>query len=106
MTEINDFGFTFDNEPDEAIRSMEQKNNEAQEEILKLNNDVTELRRLNREMFAKITTLCNNLKENPEKPVINWPNRVDHINKFLTEIEKLRVARDSKHEPDRPTNQS
>lgn len=104
MSELNDFGFTFEEEPNDAIKSAEESANSANQEVIRLNTEIAELRKLNREMFAKITTLCNNLKQNPEKPVINWPNRIDHINKFLADIEKLRVARDSKHEPDRPTN--
>lgn len=42
-------------------------------------------------MFNLILPLLNNLKANPEKAYIHWPNRVEKIDEFIVELNKIRV---------------
>ena len=40
-------------------------------------------------LFNAITPLLNNLKANPEKEYIKWPNRVDKVEAFDGQILKI-----------------
>ena len=40
-------------------------------------------------LFNAITPLLNNLKANPEKEYIKWPNRVEKVEAFETHIQKI-----------------
>jgi hypothetical protein len=41
------------------------------------------------ELYNAITPLLNNLKANPEKEYINWPNRVEKVEAFETYIQSI-----------------
>ena len=91
MTEKdNDFGFTFENEGSGSIA-----NQLTETEVLlnKANERNTDLHRINRELVKKIMGLLNNLKRSPEKPQILWPNRVEAIDKFIAELEEIRLGK-------------
>ena len=40
-------------------------------------------------LYNAITPLLNNLKANPEKQMINWPNRVEKVEAFEDHIYKI-----------------
>ena len=40
-------------------------------------------------LYNAITPLLNNLKANPEKEYIKWPNRVDKVEAFKGQILKI-----------------
>ena len=40
-------------------------------------------------LYNAITPLLNNLKANPEKEYIKWPNRVEKVEAFETHIQKI-----------------
>ena len=40
-------------------------------------------------LYNAITPLLNNLKANPEKEYIKWPNRVDKVEAFECQILKI-----------------
>lgn len=40
-------------------------------------------------LFNSIQPLLNNLKKNPEKPILHWPNRLNDVEKFEDYIQKL-----------------
>ena len=40
-------------------------------------------------LYNAITPLLNNLKANPEREYIKWPNRVDKVEAFETHIQKI-----------------
>lgn len=40
-------------------------------------------------VLAKISNLLKNLKANPDKPIIKWPNRIADIEKFEKELEQI-----------------
>ena len=43
-----------------------------------------------RAMYDAIMPLLNNLKKDADKnPIINWPNRADKIDKFITKLNKI-----------------
>lgn len=94
MADINDFGFTFDDSVDQALKTSREEIQLKQNTIVDTNKLVDDLRSLNREMYNKILILLQNLKKNPEKPMINWPNRETSINKFIEELTALRVKKD------------
>lgn len=75
--DIFDFGFTAIGEDElEPIQTYAAK--EA---------DVTQ--RLH-EMYASILPLLENLKSNPDKDYIYWPNRTSKIDSFLEKLNKIR----------------
>jgi hypothetical protein len=43
-------------------------------------------------LYNAITPLLNNLKANPEKEYIKWPNRVDKVEAFEGQILKIYKA--------------
>ena len=74
-----DFGFTLvdENELDvaKAVAASTASASNAQDRLDKL--------------FNAITPLLNNLKANPEKEYIKWPNRVDKVEAFEGQILKI-----------------
>lgn len=74
--EIFDFGFTAVSENElEAIQNAESNATEVQERLDKLYN--------------AILPLLKNLKQNPDKDYIFWPDRVAKVEAFETHIKKL-----------------
>ena len=79
-SDIFDFGFTAVDETElEAVKSASITAESA-------TNTVTELEdKLNR-LYNAILPLLSNLKKNPEKEYIYWPNRIDKIEQFEDHI--------------------
>ena len=75
-TVVWDFGFT-------AVSETElDAYQEAQSEIQKVSGEAGELQaRLDR-LFSSIQPLLNNLKKDPSKDYILWPNRLEKIEAF------------------------
>jgi len=75
-----DFGFTAVDETElqavqdarKTVGDVEVKANTTQEKLDKLYN--------------AITPLLNNLKKNPEKEYILWPNRIEKVEQFETHL--------------------
>ena len=74
-----DFGFTLVDEADldvsKELASATTASTSAQDKLDTLYN--------------AITPLLNNLKANPEREYIKWPNRVDKVEAFETHIQKI-----------------
>jgi hypothetical protein len=74
-----DFGFTLVDESDldvsKELASASKASTSAQDKLDTLYN--------------AITPLLNNLKANPEREYIKWPNRVDKVEAFETHIQKI-----------------
>jgi hypothetical protein len=106
-TDDYDFGFSFaDEETLPATQAATQQNNE---EISELKDKLDELlsaqeKTLNSAMVSAIEEkykaklleveglilpLLINLKKNPEKAIINWPNRTPIIDKQIEKITKI-----------------
>jgi ubiquinone/menaquinone biosynthesis C-methylase UbiE len=82
-SDMFDFGFTAVDEAElEAVKS-------ASITVKSANNTVAELEdKLNR-LYNAILPLLSNLKKNPEKEYIYWPNRIDKIEQFEDMISKI-----------------
>ena len=83
MSDICDFGFTAVDESElDAVR-------EAQSVISATTDTSSELEdRLNK-LYNAVLSLLTNLKMNPEKDYIYWPNRVDKVEQFETHIANI-----------------
>jgi hypothetical protein len=76
MSNIFDFGFTAVDEDElEAVQQISSKVEESTDEITKLQDKVSEL-------YNAVVPLLNNLKKNPEKEYIHWPNRLKKVEEF------------------------
>jgi len=78
-----DFGFTA---VDEAELEVVKKKQETID-LLDVGQNVTQ-DKLDR-LYNAITPLLNNLKKNPEKDYILWPNRVEKVDQFEDMLRKI-----------------
>jgi hypothetical protein len=76
MTDLFDFGFTVVDESELDISKNFE--NQVMEEQVKL-----------QEMYNAIMPLLKNLKSNPDKDYIKWPNRVGKIEAFEKHLIKI-----------------
>jgi len=85
MDKLFDFGFTAVDETElTSYQQAEAKVEDAEEEALAVSEKIDKL-------YNAIQPLLNNLKANPEKEYILWPNRlekVEEFEKFLHDIYK------------------
>lgn len=81
--EIFDFGFTA---VDEAELEAVQKAAKQTETVASEATDVKD--RLDK-LYNAITPLLNNLKRNPEKEYILWPDRLKKVEAFETVLQKI-----------------
>ena len=78
-----DFGFTAVDEDElEAVQKVTKKAEASQTEAS------SSQERLDKHYNA-ITPLLNNLKKNPEKEYILWPNRLEKVEQFEDYIQKI-----------------
>ena len=75
-----DFGFTA---VDENELEVVQK---AAETASSASSTAEELQAKIDKLYNAITPLLNNLKKNPEKEYIFWPNRIDKVEQFETHL--------------------
>lgn len=76
MTDIFDFGFTAVTEEElETVQSATQEVSEVEDRLDKL--------------FNAIQPLLTNLKMNPEKDYILWPNRLEKVEEFEDYIQNI-----------------
>ena len=83
MTELFDFGFTAVDENE--LKAVQEKSEAAKgaEELATTTQD-----RLDK-LYNAISPLLNNLKANPEKEYILWPNRVEKVEQFEDHLRKI-----------------
>jgi len=74
--DYNDFGFTA---VDETELEIVQK---AQSDLTDLNHTAEDAQGKLDELYNSVIPLLNNLKKNPEKEYILWPNRTAKIEEF------------------------
>tara|TARA_B110000902_G_scaffold16252_1_gene18966 strand:+ start:3526 stop:3771 length:246 start_codon:yes stop_codon:yes gene_type:complete len=74
-----DFGFTLVDESDLEV---------SQELVTATASGATAQDKLDK-LYNAIIPLLNNLKANPEREYIKWPNRVDKVEAFETHILKI-----------------
>ncbi len=76
MDDYNDFGFTA---VDETELEIVQK---AQSDLTDLNHTAEDAQGKLDDLYNSVIPLLNNLKKNPEKEYILWPNRTAKIEEF------------------------
>ena len=80
MTDLDfDFGFTLVDEDELDVAKQATASTATAE---------TTQNRLDK-LYNAITPLLNNLKANPEKEMIKWPNRVEKVEAFEDHIYKI-----------------
>ena len=78
-----DFGFTAVDEDElEAVQKVVKKAEVSQTEASSAQERFDKL-------YNAITPLLNNLKKNPEKEYILWPNRLEKVEQFEDYIQKI-----------------
>ena len=78
-----DFGFTAVDEQElEAVQKVTKKAEASQTEASSAQERLDKL-------YNAITPLLNNLKKNPEKEYILWPNRLEKVEQFEDYIQKI-----------------
>jgi len=81
--ELFDFGFTLVDENElEAVQ-------QAQSQVANVSTSVSETQEKLDKLYNAVQPLLNNLKQNPEKEYILWPNRLEKIEQFEDHIQKL-----------------
>ena len=78
-----DFGFTA---VDESELEAVQK---ATNEVSQVTSTVETTQEKLDKLYNAITPLLNNLKKNPEKEYILWPNRLEKVEQFEDHIQKI-----------------
>lgn len=74
--QIFDFGFTAVDEDElEAVQTVTIKQKDTEKTAKELQSKIDDL-------YNAITPLLNNLKKNPEKEYILWPNRLSKVEQF------------------------
>lgn len=81
--DLFDFGFTAVDENElEAVQKASTTVQSATQSVEELESKVNDL-------YNAIIPLLTNLKKNPEKEYIHWPNRVAKVEEFETYISKI-----------------
>jgi hypothetical protein len=78
-----DFGFTAVDETE--LQAVQDARKTVGDVEVKANTTQEKLDRL----YNAITPLLNNLKKNPEKEYILWPNRIDKVEQFEEHLLKI-----------------
>jgi len=81
--DIFDFGFTTVDENE--LEAVQQAQNVANEN----SSTVSELEERLNNLYNAIAPLLNNLKANPEKEYIYWPNRIEKVEQFEKHLLKI-----------------
>lgn len=81
--ELFDFGFTLVDE--DELEAVQQ----AQSKVASVSDSVSETQEKLDSLFNAIQPLLNNLKQNPEKEYILWPNRLEKIEQFEDYIQNI-----------------
>jgi hypothetical protein len=74
--QIFDFGFTAVNE--EELEAVQQ----ATQQVESVSSSVQSTQERLDKLYNAIQPLLNNLKQNPEKEYILWPNRLEKVEQF------------------------
>lgn len=78
-----DFGFTAVDEDElETVQQLAQASTTASDQVNRLEEKVDKL-------YNAIIPLLSNLKKNPEKGYIYWPNRTSKIEQFEDVLKKI-----------------
>jgi hypothetical protein len=83
MTDLFDFGFTAVDESElEAVQALGATAKEVEATASSTQEKLDTL-------YNAIVPLLNNLKKNPEKEYILWPNRLEKVEQFETHLQSI-----------------
>jgi hypothetical protein len=83
MTELFDFGFTaVDEEELQAVQKTQALASDAEQVAQSTQEKLDNL-------YNAIIPLLNNLKKNPEKEYILWPDRLSKVESFEDHLQKI-----------------
>ena len=81
--EIFDFGFTLVDEDElDTVQEIEKKVSETSSTAESTQDKLDKL-------FNAIQPLLTNLKKNPEKELIKWPNRLEKVEEFSDKLKEV-----------------
>ena len=83
VDDIFDFGFTAVNE-----QELESVQKAVLDQVVARDTALTTQEKLDK-LYNAITPLLNNLKLNPEKEYILWPDRLAKVEAFETHLQKI-----------------
>jgi hypothetical protein len=78
----DDFGFTFEDNHEDTSKKYQAESILNQTELARWKSKCSE-------MHSMIMPLLNNLKRNPDKPTIVWPNREEKIDEFIKKLNSV-----------------
>jgi chromosome segregation ATPase len=84
-----DFGFSFVDEDFEEVKSQVSKLETATKSD---KETIEDLEKRLQAMFNSIDPFLENLKKNPEKTTIYWPNRTEKISQFQQRLKQILVG--------------
>lgn len=88
--DIFDFGFTAVDEYElEVVQKEQARSAETQSEAATAAKAANERRKQLDNLYNAIIPLLNNLKKNPEKEYILWPDRLAKVEAFETHLTKI-----------------
>jgi hypothetical protein len=83
MSDLFDFGFTAVDESElEAVQALGATAKEVESKASTTQDKLDKL-------YNAIVPLLNNLKKNPEKEYILWPNRLAKVEEFETHLQSI-----------------
>lgn len=90
MSDIFDFGFTAVDENElEAVQKEQAKSAEIGSEAARAADVANAHRQKLDKLYNAIIPLLNNLKKNPEKDYILWPNRLEKVESFEDHLQAI-----------------
>ena len=88
--DLFDFGFTAVDEDElEAVQKEQQRAATIGTEAAKAAEAAKSNQKQLDDLYNAIVPLLNNLKKNPQKEYILWPNRLKKVEEFETHLQKI-----------------
>lgn len=92
--DLFDFGFTAVDEDElEAVQKEQQRAATIGTEAAKAAEAAKSNQKQLDDLYNAIVPLLNNLKKNPQKEYILWPNRLKKVEEFETHLQKIYKGR-------------
>ena len=85
MSDLLDFDFGFTAVDEDELEAVQQ----AQSHLTDLNHTAEDAQSKLDRLYNAILPLLSNLKKNPEKDYIHWPNRTEKVEAFEDMISKI-----------------
>ena len=88
--DFNDFGFTAVDEQElEAVQIKNENQLKLEEENTNLSTNLAECQKRLDALFSAVQPLLSNLKANPEKDYIYWPERGKKVDAFGARLKSI-----------------